>query len=292
MRVRLVIAAALCAVAVGARAQPPAPAWFFLQLSDPQIGMQTGDADFVQETASFEFAIAAANRLKPAFVVVTGDLVNKPGDAAQIAEYRRVAAKLDRTIPLYNVAGNHDVANQPTPESLAAYTSAFGPDHYGFTVRNLAGIVLDSTLIAAPGAVRAAYAEQERWLRAELERLRSAAPAHVVIFQHHPWFLTHAAESDQYFNIPFERRGNYLALFREAGVRYLFSGHYHRNQLASDGRLEMITTGPVGKPQGGDKSGFRVAIVREDRIEHRYYDFGDLPSRIDTKDAKDTKATK
>lgn len=40
---------------------------------------------------------------------MTGDLVNKAGDAAQIGEYRRIAAKLDRAIPLYNIPGNHDL---------------------------------------------------------------------------------------------------------------------------------------------------------------------------------------
>src|ERR1700761_2262952 len=82
--------------------------WFFIQMSDPQFGMYENNAGFAQETANFEFAIATANRLKPAFVVVTGDLVNQEGNAAFIAEYKRVAAKLDPSIPLYNVPGNHD----------------------------------------------------------------------------------------------------------------------------------------------------------------------------------------
>ena len=122
----------------GWTAQAPADApFFFLQFSDPQFGMFTADKDFAQETANFEFAIASANRLKPAFVVVTGDLVNKAGDPAQIAEYHRIAAKLDRTIRLYNVPGNHDLENTPTPETVAAYTRAFGPDHYAFTQRRV-----------------------------------------------------------------------------------------------------------------------------------------------------------
>ena len=56
--------------------------------------------------------------------------MNKAGDPAQIAEYRRIAATLDRAIPLYNVAGNHDVGNEPTPASVAAYVRDFGPDRY------------------------------------------------------------------------------------------------------------------------------------------------------------------
>ena len=276
-------ATTLCAllVAVTAASSVAGTPFFFIQLSDPQFGMFAADAGFAQETANFEFVIATANRLRPAFVVVTGDLVNKPGDDAEIAEYRRIAAKLDPAIPLHNVAGNHDVGNVPTPQSIAAYTGQFGPDHYTFRHEDLVGIVLDSSLIHAPEGAPELFAEQERWLRGELERARGAGARHIVIFQHHPWFLSDADEPDQYFNIPRERRARYLAMFREFGVRHLVSGHYHRNALARDGDLEMITTGPVGKPLGDAKSGMRIAIVRDGGIEHRYYELGELPDRVD-----------
>jgi serine/threonine-protein phosphatase CPPED1 len=101
-----------------------------------------------------------------------------------------------------------------------------------------------------------------------------------VIFQHHPWFLRDAAENDQYFNIPKARRTAFLELFRQAGVKYLFSGHYHRNAIAHDGEIEAITTGPVGKPLGEAKSGLRVVIVTDNGISHRYYDFGELPAQV------------
>src|SRR5512137_1792627 len=84
------------ALAALAGTTPTSSPFFFIQLSDTQFGFSAGDAEFAQETANFEFAVATANRLRPAFVVMTGDLVNKPGDAAQIAEYKRIAATLDR----------------------------------------------------------------------------------------------------------------------------------------------------------------------------------------------------
>ncbi len=255
--------------------------FFFIQLSDPQLGMFTENKDFVQDTANFEFAVAAVNRLKPAFVVVTGDLVHKPGDAAQIAEYRRIVGKIDRGIPVYNIAGNHDVQNVPTPESLAAYTKIFGADRYVFRERGVVGIVLNSSVIHSPDKAPAALAEQEKWLRDELTKAKAESTRHIVVFQHHPWFIKSADEADQYFNIPIARRAAYMALFREFGVRYLFCGHYHRNAEARDGEIENITSGPVGKPLGGAKSGLRVAIVRDDKIEHRYYELGELPTHIE-----------
>lgn len=137
--------------------------------------MFTENKDFVQDAANFEFAVTAVNRLRPAFVVITGDLVHKPGDAAQIAEYRRIAGKIDAAIPVYHIAGNHDVKNVPTPESLADYIKIFGPDRYTFSHRSVTGIVLNSSVIHSPQDAPQHLAEQERWLRAELTRAKPPA---------------------------------------------------------------------------------------------------------------------
>jgi 3',5'-cyclic AMP phosphodiesterase CpdA len=283
---RLLIACALLILALsGAASTSQAPAdapFFFLQFSDPQFGMFTADKDFAQETANFEFAIASANRLKPAFVVVTGDLVNKAGDPAQIAEYRRIAAKLDRAIPLYNVPGNHDVENTPTPETVAAYTKSFGPDHYTFTRGGFVGIVLDSSLVKAPEKAGALPAEQDAWMKAQLADARQAGARHIVIFQHHPYFLKAADEAEVYYNLPLARRSEYLKLFHDSGVKYIFAGHLHANSPAQDGDLQMVTTGPVGKPLGtGSRSGMRVVIVRPAGLTHQFYELGELPTSID-----------
>ena len=261
-----------------ARAAEP---FFFIQLSDPQLGMFTNNADFAQDAANFEFAVTAVNRLKPAFVVITGDLVHKPGDAAQIAEYLRIVGKIDRSIPVYNIAGNHDVENVPTPATIDAYVKRFGPDKFTFRHGGVVGIALNSSVIHSPQEAPAQLAEQDRWLRAELAKAKAENARHIVIFQHHPWFLKSPAEPDQYFNIPLARRAAYLALFREYGIRYLFCGHYHRNAAAADGEMQAITSGPVGKPLGDGRSGIRVAIVRDDRIDHHYYELSELPVTID-----------
>jgi len=209
--------------------------------------------------------------------VVTGDLINQPGNAAQAAEYRRIAAKLDPAIRLYSVPGNHDVGNTPTPQSLAAYRERFGPDYYTFRYEDFAGFVLDSSLIAAPAQAAEDAAKQEAWLAAELEKAQREGARRLVVFQHHSWFLAAADEADQYFNIPRQTRARYLELFRRYGVTHVFAGHYHRNAQGRAGGLDMVTTGPVGKPLGGARSGLRIVKVSDQGIEHKYYDFGELP---------------
>ena len=231
-------------------------------MSDPQFGMYTKDADFAHETANLEFAIAAANRLKPAFVVITGDLINKAGDAAMAAEYKRITSKLDPKIKLYSVPGNHDVGNEPTAESLALYRERFGADYYSFRAGDIAGIVLNSNLEKGAEKVPAEAAKMETWFRGELERAKQAGARHIIVFQHISFFLKNANEADQYFNIPKPVRERYLRLLHEYGVQQVFAGHYHRNELGRDGDLEMVTSGPVGMPLDGAKSGIRVVTVK------------------------------
>jgi serine/threonine-protein phosphatase CPPED1 len=276
----------------GLSAAPAAP-FFFIQLTDPQFGMTTNNADFAQETANLEFAVATVNRLRPAFVIVTGDLVNKTGDGAQIAEYQRILGRIDPAIRAFAIPGNHDVGNEPTPESVAAYTKRFGPDHFSFTVGSFVGIAINSCLIHTPKSVKAEAGQQDQWFGAELAKARREGARHIVVFQHHPLFVTDAAEPGGYENIPPDARARLLTLFREAGVRHVFAGHYHQNALARDGDLQVVTTGPIGMPLRGAKSGMRIAVVlrgaksgmriavvTDAGIEHRYYDLGELPSRI------------
>jgi 3',5'-cyclic AMP phosphodiesterase CpdA len=240
----------------------------FVQMSDPQFGMFAENRDFAQETVNFDKAIAAANQLKPAFVIVCGDLVNQAGNAAQIAEYHRIAAKLDRSIALHNVAGNHDVGNEPTPESLAAYRKKFGPDYYTFQHGDFLGIVLNSSLIQHPNGAPAEAAKQSQWLEAELKKIKSGT--RVAIFQHIPWFLKGDDEPDDYFNIPLGPRTKYLQLFERFNIEYCFAGHYHRNAYGESPRFHVTTTGPVGKPLGVDPSGIRVVTVHEGKMESKY----------------------
>jgi len=161
----------------------------FIQMSDPQFGMFSKNQNFEHETVNYEFAIATANRLKPAFVVITGDLINEAGNTAQAAEYKRITAKIDPKIPLYAMPGNHDVENEPTPQSLATYRERNGRDYYSFRSVSMAGIVLNSSLAKAPEKVPEEAAKMEDWLKAELTKLRGEGVRQIVVFQHIPFFI-------------------------------------------------------------------------------------------------------
>jgi serine/threonine-protein phosphatase CPPED1 len=268
---------AFCAFAIALSSAQSAP-WFFAILSDPQMGMYAHDRDFAQETANLEFAVANLNRLHPQFVVVCGDLVNRTGDAAEIAEYKRILQKLDPSIPVYNVPGNHDLGNVPTPASIQAYRAAFGKGFYSFTDGPVFGIVLDSNLISAPEKSSDFARRQRQWLADTLKN--APAGRQIIVFQHIPYFLHDPAEKDQYFNIPAAERSDYLDLLINSGVRYVFAGHYHRNAGGTDGPLTEVVTGAVGMPIGDSVSGLRLVSVRNGAIDSRWYCLGDIPNQV------------
>ena len=253
----------------------------FIQMSDPQFGMFTKNANFEHETLNFEFAIAQANRLKPAFVVITGDLINQGSSDAQAAEYKRITSKLDAKIPLYSVAGNHDVENEPTKETLARYRARVGPDYYSFKSGDITGIVLNSNLQKGAKNVPDEAAKMEAWFKAELEKAKGAK--HILVFQHIPYFKKEAAEAEVYDNIPLDVRQRYLQMMRDAGVKWIFAGHLHYSLETRDGDLQMIGTGPVGMPLGTGKSGFRIVAVTPDAVRHRFYHFGEIPELLEVK---------
>lgn len=252
----------------------------FIQMADPQLGMFASNADVERETELFSAAIDCANRLRPAFVVICGDLTNATGDQAQIAAFKRIAGKLDASIPLRLVPGNHDVGNDPTPESLRAYRETFGQDWYAFSHGGCRFIVLNSTIIHRPARVADETRRQRTWLEAELRAARRDRPAHIIVFQHHPWFDHDPSEEDSYHNLPRDGRLAYLDMLADAGVTAVFAGHRHLNIEGRYRDMALIASGPVGKPLGRDPSGLRVVNVHRDHIEHTYHGLAALPQGV------------
>jgi len=270
-----------CHGAQSANTAPPAEPYFFIQLADPQFGLFTRNKDFARETELYEQAIAHINRLQPACVVICGDLINQAGNDEQFDELMRITGKLDKNIPLYWLPGNHDVGDAPTPESLAAYRTLFGKDYYVFELNGSSFIVINSGVILNPEAVPTEYDNQLTFIAEQLQNARTNNAEHIFVFGHHSFYL--ADEPDPYWTIPAPRREEVWSLFAEYGVRAVFAGHYHRNNILTVDNVEMITSAAVGRPFGDDPSGLRVVKVYPDRIEHQYYAFDEVPQEITLK---------
>lgn len=233
---------------------------------------------FEWDANRYREAIAAANLLRPEFVVMGGDMIDDPSSEEQYDELMAITSFLDSEIPMYWVPGNHDVADDtvvPTPSSITAYRDAFGADFYAFDHRDVRFIVLNTVVIDHPEVSEDALGEQMDFLAREIDGL-VADDKRGVVFGHHPLFVADAEEEDTYWNLPIERRRLLIEEFARGRIKHAFAGHWHRNSVATSGELEMVTSGPVGYPLGADPSGLRVVRVEPSRIVHHYHALTDF----------------
>ena len=227
---------------------------------------------FEWDAARYREAIRAANHIRPDFVVMGGDMVDDPGDEAQLEEVLRITAMLDSDIPMRWVPGNHDVGADtvvPTAASIHDYRQAFGPDYYAFDFGPVRFVVMNTVVLDHPEEVPDELAEQFDFLTTTLGTAADDGQT-VVLLGHHPLFLAEPTEDDSYWNLPLERRRLILDLIEQHRIPLGLAGHWHRNSIAHHGDFEMVTTGAVGYPLGKDPSGFRVVTVDRAGFSHEY----------------------
>lgn len=267
--------------------------FFFIQAADTQYGMQekyvegkTTNYGWEREIEWSRQMIAEVNAMqpKPKFLVVCGDILDAWPETEpevrrrQEIDFKKVFADLD--VPLVCVCGNHDIGNTPTPSTVAKWKSSFGDDYFSFWVGGVFFIVLNSQFYEDSSKTAELAAEQDRWLEEQLEVVRREKPQHAVVFQHIPWFLNSPEEEKEYFNMEIGLRTAMLEKFYEAGIRYIFCGHYHRNAGGFYKDMEEVVTSAVGAQLGDAGQGYRIVRVLEDRLSHEYYQLGTAPSCI------------
>lgn len=255
--------------------KPESP-WFFIQLTDPQFGMFDNNAGFEKETVLYEKAVTEINKLNPDFVVITGDFVNDKNSASQIAEFKRITAMINSSIPVYYSPGNHDLGQIPNKESLNKYKKNYGSDRFSFKHKESTFIGFNTGLIKAK--LEKPEQEQFNWLKKKLRKSQNSQ--HIILFTHYPFFNKTAGEPTTYSNIDQEYREKYLRLFSSNRVSAVFSGHYHNNSLSTYENLKLVTTSALGKPLGEAPSGFRIVKVYRDKIEYEYYGLENLPNSV------------
>ena len=260
-------------IMVGCMASPLP--YFFVHISDTQLGMMEKDEGFSNESSRFAQTVLAINRLNPAFVVITGDLVNREGDEAQIAELKRLLAEVKTTIPVYYVPGNHDVGQTVSDEMLALYRTHFGNDRFSVLYENTRLIGINSQLILSKRDTL--EMEQYQWLEDELKK--SKENRYRFVFAHHPLFFQTVNEEISSQNLPVELR-KYIDLFDKYDVSYMFVGHLHRNHTVQAGNLTIVVTNSISASRSDEPLGIRIVKVFPDKIVHDYYSLETLPEKI------------
>ncbi|XP_026207538.1 serine/threonine-protein phosphatase CPPED1 [Anabas testudineus] len=270
----------------------------FIQAADPQLGLmkawRDGDCDgggdeWADEVELTKQAVEAVNQLrpKPRFMVLCGDLVHAMPDTpfreGQERDLKAALSGTDPSIPMIFVSGNHDLGNTPTPSTVEQYCSSWGDDYFSFWVGGVLFLVLNSQLFYDASACPELKEAQDTWLEEQLCRFSSSStvpkPKHVLVFQHIPLYLKSPDEDNDYFNLQRGVRENLLDRFKKAGVKAVFSGHYHRNAGGCHDGLDMVVSSAIGCQLGEDTHGVRVVVVTADSVIHRYHSLEQLRTR-------------
>ncbi|XP_058705833.1 serine/threonine-protein phosphatase CPPED1 isoform X1 [Poecile atricapillus] len=267
--------------------------FYFIQGADPQFGLMkawthgdtnNGDDEWEEEIKLAEQAVQAVNKLnpKPKFFVLCGDLVHgMPGSRwkkKQEQDLKDVLKNTDQDIPLVFVSGNHDIGNIPTRETIDDYCKNWGDDYFSFWVGGVFFLVLNSQLYCDSSKCPELRQAQDAWLDEQLAAAANQKCKHIIVFQHIPLFLSNPDEDDNYFNLDKSVRQEIMEKFHKAGIRAVFSGHYHRNAGGSYKGLEMVVSSAIGCQLGQDTHGLRVVVVTEEKVVHRYCSLTELGS--------------
>ncbi|MBO4635502.1 MAG: metallophosphoesterase [Bacteroidales bacterium] len=247
---------------LAAACQPFKP-FTFVQMSDTQIGFIDPSAGFVHSDSLMKAAVAAANALHPAYVFITGDLVDNPFNAVQDSIYRTRVAEVQA--PVYAVPGNHDYYGF-SRERQQAYIALRGYDRFSFRERGCAFIGMDSNCIK--DGAEEAEAEQRAWLEKELQAARGCR--YTFVFLHCPVIREAIDEPEDYFNFSADKRRQYIDLFKANGVDVVFAGHTHEDYDCTVEGLRFVTAGPVGNALGHGVPGYNVIRVSKQGIDVAY----------------------
>jgi len=247
--------------------------YFFVHLSDPQYGFIDENRAYDREVMMMDTVVRFVNRMKPPFIVVTGDFVNQSDNDAQIAAWKKTLSLIDNDIKVYMVPGNHDIGNIPDGTAYDRYESNYGDTKFSFRHGDDLFVGIDSNPLKNGDSIR--EKRQYEWLETELAGAQDARNR--FVFMHHPLFLKDIAEKEKYSNLSPVMRERYIALFRKYGVNVVLTGHYHNTASARVDGIRMFTVGAVGRPLGSGFSGVDIVCVDDGGIEVGYVELARLP---------------
>lgn len=184
---------------------------------------------------------------KPAFLLISGDLVANGGDARQWKVFDSETAPLrDAGIKIYPTLGNHDLRGD-LPVALSNYFERFpylqNSRYYSVKAGNVLILTLDSSLDQPGGA-------EMQWFDKQIESLPSSVDF-VLVQLHHPP-LTRSRDGmlggGHSPRAPEEDMAKFLES-RQAKTRakfVVFAGHVHNYERYEEGGVTFITSGGGG----------------------------------------------
>lgn len=250
---------------------------FFVQITDPQLGFITESADFQPEMENMGRIAEAVNRLRPDFVVFTGDLVQWRTDEAALEGFEQIRRMFDPNIKLHFVPGNHDVGDKVGELDVVSFVERYGEDRFIYNAPTYTAIGYNSSILKA---LAPEEAELYEWLSGGLEAA-SQRGLPIIVMAHHPIYVESPDEEDAGVNLPKSIREKYLNLLSHYGVSLSLSGHLHHCASATYGQLRLVTSGAAGRPLGDEGSGITIVTIDKQGPSATFYEIDKIPASID-----------
>ena len=240
---------------------PTAGQFSFVQMCDTQLGM----GGYEHDVKTFILAVDQINGMKPDFVVICGDLVQKANDKSW-ADFTKI--KSGFKIPCHCASGNHDVENVPTADSLKLYREKVGKDYYTVEHKGFTFVIVNTQLWKA--ALKGESEKHDAWFAKTL-KLAKARKSPVVVVGHYPLFLKDPNEKEVYFNLPVAKRQEILKLCEENGVVAFLGGHTHKLVVNDYKGIQLVNGETTSKNFDKRPMGFRWWDVSSDStLKHRF----------------------
>ena len=238
-----------------AEAKSAKRAFTFAQISDTQLGFGGYELDLQK----FRQAVKQINALQPDFVVICGDLVDTPSEKS-FADFLKIKDEFE--IPSYCAAGNHDIGNIPTKQSLQKYREIVGDDYYAFDHGGYSFVTVNTQLWKWPLAGESH--KQDTWFDITLQ-VAALKKSPVFLIGHYPLYLKNPTEEEDYYNLPVEKRQKLLSMFLKHGVVAMLGGHTHKLIINEHQGIQLVNAETTSKNFDQRPFGFRLWTVAEMR---------------------------
>ncbi len=273
---------------------PVGKGFSFLHASDTHISLPT--------MARMQKLKHLADSLKPAFVLITGDLIK---DALRVSEkeatslYELYLAEIAKfSVPVYSVPGNHEIFGIERHKSLVSEThplygkkmfrSYLGPDYYSFNYGGVHFVGLNSVDYHDLWYYGHLDSTQLKWLAKDISTLSPENP--VVTFNHIPLYsggtsLDEFREEEpgssliningkKYYRHIVSNANEVISIMKNNSYPLALGGHHHFSQQftydAVGQRTRFHQTAAViGPTTGGDltmPSGITLYTVENGKI--------------------------
>lgn len=222
IKIFLICLGLICLIAAGCSPLPDAiekkseaaAGFSFIFMGDTQADPETEDYTAWGQLLKR----AAAEKSKPVFIMISGDLVNDGSDQAEWKRFFAAGGNALKKLHLYPAPGNHD--------STSLYKSIFylpdnGPENYketfySFDYGEVHFTILDSN------EMESANPELVDWLKRDLS---TTGAAYKIVMFHHP---AYSALADDEANTRMETiRTTFVPVMEEEGVNLVLNGHQH-----------------------------------------------------------------